>query len=188
MGLPGGASGKEPVCFAGNVRDMGSIPGLGRSLGEGHTTESSILAWRMPWTEEHGRLQSLGLQRVRQISRHTCKHNMTKIKSLYFTWYKFDLPYHSQKAWLNPCLMHTLRTLSCFSYHFHFLKYMVGRVYAEIFYPVETICLRLGLEPMCWDLNLAKILLGTWTYPDRLEPIQNPQSSNWDHRPNKFRT
>ena len=28
-------------------------------------THSSILAWRIPWTEEHGRLQSMGLQKVR---------------------------------------------------------------------------------------------------------------------------
>ena len=28
-------------------------------------THSSILAWRIPWTEEHGGLQSMGLQRVR---------------------------------------------------------------------------------------------------------------------------
>ena len=32
---------------------------------EGMVTHSSILAWRIPWTEEPGRLQSLGLQRVR---------------------------------------------------------------------------------------------------------------------------
>ena len=42
-----------------------------RSLGwedpleKGMATHSSILAWRIPWTEEPGRLQSLGLQRVR---------------------------------------------------------------------------------------------------------------------------
>ena len=68
MGFPGGASDKEPDCLAGNVRDMGSIPGLGRSLGGGHTTESSILAWRIPWKEEPDRLQSIGLQRVRHDS------------------------------------------------------------------------------------------------------------------------
>ena len=34
-------------------------------LEEGMTTHSSILAWRIPWTEETGRLQSMGLQRVR---------------------------------------------------------------------------------------------------------------------------
>ena len=34
--FPGGTSGKEPICNAGDVRDAGSIPGSGRSLGGGH--------------------------------------------------------------------------------------------------------------------------------------------------------
>ena len=49
---------------AGDIRDVGSIPGLGRYLEEGMATHSSILAWRIPWTEEPGRLQFMGLQRV----------------------------------------------------------------------------------------------------------------------------
>ena len=35
------------------------------ALEKGMATQSSILAWRIPWTEEPGRLQSVGLQRVR---------------------------------------------------------------------------------------------------------------------------
>ena len=46
---------------AGDIRDTSSILGLGRSP---VVTHSSILAWRIPWTEESGRLQSLGSQRV----------------------------------------------------------------------------------------------------------------------------
>ena len=38
--------------------------GLGDPLDEGMATHSRILAWRNPWTEEPGRLQSIGLQRV----------------------------------------------------------------------------------------------------------------------------
>ena len=38
---------------------------LGDSLEKGMTTHSSILAWRIPWTEEPGRLQSSGIQTVR---------------------------------------------------------------------------------------------------------------------------
>ena len=43
------------------------IPSLGQEnfLEKGMETHSSILAWRLPWTEESGRLQSVGLQRVR---------------------------------------------------------------------------------------------------------------------------
>ena len=49
---------------AGDIRDVGLIPGSGRSPGEGIATHSSIVAWRLPWTEEPGGLQSMGLQRV----------------------------------------------------------------------------------------------------------------------------
>ena len=41
-------SGKESACNSGDAGDVGSIPELGRSLGEGHATHSSILAWRIP--------------------------------------------------------------------------------------------------------------------------------------------
>ena len=49
---------------AADVRDVGSIPELGRSPGEGMATHSSIPAWRIPWTLEPGELQSMGSQRV----------------------------------------------------------------------------------------------------------------------------
>ena len=61
-GFPGGSDGKESACNAG---DLGSIPGSGRSPEEGMATHSSILAWRMPWTEEPGGLKFMELQRVR---------------------------------------------------------------------------------------------------------------------------
>ena len=47
MGFPGGSAGKESAC---NVGDLGSIPGLGRSAGEGKGYPLHILAWRIPWT------------------------------------------------------------------------------------------------------------------------------------------
>ena len=50
---------------AGDVRDVGSITGLGRSLEMGMATQSNILAWLIPLTEELGGLQSMGLQRDR---------------------------------------------------------------------------------------------------------------------------
>ena len=96
MSLPGGSNGKDSTC---NVGDLGSIPGLVRSAGEGtgyplqyywastvaqlvknppamqetwvqslgwedpleegRATHSSILAWRIPWTEEPSGLYSL---------------------------------------------------------------------------------------------------------------------------------
>ena len=77
--------GKESAC---NVEDLGSIPGLGGSSQEGNgyplehswaslvaqrvdplekgvATDSSILSWRIPWTEEPGELWSMGSKRVK---------------------------------------------------------------------------------------------------------------------------
>ena len=51
--LPGGSDGKASAYNAG---DLGSIPGLGRSLEKEMATHSSTLAWKIPWTEEPGRL------------------------------------------------------------------------------------------------------------------------------------
>ena len=64
VGFPGGSDGKKKKKSACNVGDLGSIPGLGRSTEEGMATHSSILAWRIPWTEELGGLQSMGSQEV----------------------------------------------------------------------------------------------------------------------------
>ena len=61
MDFPGSSDGKESACNAG---DSGLIPGSGRSLEKGMAIHSSILAWRIPWTEEPGGLQSLESQRV----------------------------------------------------------------------------------------------------------------------------
>ena len=49
---------------AGDARGQGLIPGWEDPLEEGMATHSRILSWRLPWTEEPGWLQSLGLQRV----------------------------------------------------------------------------------------------------------------------------
>ena len=59
--LPGGSDGK---LSAYNVGDPGSIPGLGRTPGKEMATHSSTPAWKIPWMEELGGLQSMGSQRV----------------------------------------------------------------------------------------------------------------------------
>ena len=56
-----GSDGEESGCNA----DLCSIPGWEDPLEKEMATHSSILAWRIPWTEEPGRLQSMGSQRVR---------------------------------------------------------------------------------------------------------------------------
>ena len=60
-GLAGGSDGKVSAHIAG---DPSLMPGWEDPLEKGMATHSSPLAWRIPWTEEPGRLQSMGLQRV----------------------------------------------------------------------------------------------------------------------------
>ena len=62
VGFPSGSDGKESAC---NIGDPCSIPGCQEdSLEKEIATYSSILAWRIPWIEECGSLQSMGSQRV----------------------------------------------------------------------------------------------------------------------------
>ena len=61
LGFPGGSDGKESTC---NARDPGSIPGLGRSPGEGNGNPLQYFCWRIPWTEEPGGLKSMESQTV----------------------------------------------------------------------------------------------------------------------------
>ena len=100
-GFPGGSDDKESACSAG---DLGSIPGSGRSPGEEKyplgTSHSSILAWRIPWTEEPGRLQIMGLQRVVHdwATKYTC--TLAGKSSLRSLCSKSTYPYLFLKKWL----------------------------------------------------------------------------------------
>ena len=58
--LPGGASGNEPTCQCRRHQRGRFDPWLGKA----RATHSNILAWKIPWTEEPGRLQSIGSHRV----------------------------------------------------------------------------------------------------------------------------
>ena len=61
LGFPGGSDSKVFACSAGDTQ----VQSLGWEdpLEKGLATHSSIIAWRIPWTEEPGRLQSMGSQR-----------------------------------------------------------------------------------------------------------------------------
>ena len=61
IGLPGGSDGKESVYNSG---DPVPVPGQEDPLEKGMATHSHVLACRIPWTEEPGRLLSMRLQRI----------------------------------------------------------------------------------------------------------------------------
>ena len=62
QGFPGASDGKESGYGA---RGLGLVPGSGRSTGGGNGNHSINFAWKIPWTEEPGELQSIGSKRVR---------------------------------------------------------------------------------------------------------------------------
>ena len=66
--LPGGTSGQDSACHAGDARNAALILGLGRCPGGGYATHLRILAWRIPWTEEPGRLWSIGSTRSQRVT------------------------------------------------------------------------------------------------------------------------
>ena len=76
-GFPGGSGGKEPVC---NEWDWVWSLGQEDPQEKEMATHSSVLAWRIPWTEEPGQLQSMGLQSVR----HSWAANTSLLLSLSF--------------------------------------------------------------------------------------------------------
>ena len=55
---------KNPLANEGAIKDKGQSLDQEDPLEEGMVTHSSILAWRIPWTEEPGGLHSMGSQRV----------------------------------------------------------------------------------------------------------------------------
>ena len=61
-GFPDDSVVKNPPANAGDTRDVGLIPGSGRSPGGGMAMHAGILAWRIPWTGEPDRLQYIALQ------------------------------------------------------------------------------------------------------------------------------
>ena len=64
-GFPRWLSGKDPPAYKGDAGHTGSIPRSGRSPGGGHGNPLQYSCWKIFWTEEPGKLQSMGLQRVR---------------------------------------------------------------------------------------------------------------------------
>ena len=89
LSFPDGSDGKEYAC---NVGDQ--VRSLGREdpLEKGMAIHSSILAWRIPWTEEPGGLKSIGLQRV--------EHGWAFMKANTFT---FSLLYGPTLTSIHDC-------------------------------------------------------------------------------------
>ena len=79
IGLPGGSKDKESTCHA---RDLGLVSGPGRFSGKKNSNPLNFLAWRILWTEESGRLQSMGC-RESNMTEKLNRHNVWQINMLY---------------------------------------------------------------------------------------------------------
>ena len=121
-GFPGGSDNKEP---AHNVRDWGSILGSGISHGEGNGYPYHILAWRISWTEQPGKPQSMGLYHL--------SPNMADVKAIIFFFFKilslFTIFYYapSLSSFLlglsdNICIFCLCIFCCCLNKHAHFSR------------------------------------------------------------------
>ena len=91
LGFLGGSDDKASAC---NMGDLGSIPVWEDPLEKEMATHSSTFAWKIPWAEEPGRLQSIGSQRV--------KHNgsiLACTQTFYFEMIHMRLYSH---VWASP--------------------------------------------------------------------------------------
>ena len=75
--MPGGSVVKSPPVSAGDARDSSSIPGWEDPLEKAVATHSSILAWGVPWTEEPGGLQSMGLPKGKKLDMTSQQHKVS---------------------------------------------------------------------------------------------------------------
>ena len=90
--FPGSATGKESACRCQRHKRCRFNPWIGKN--PWRRTHFSILAWKIPWTEESDRLQSMGLQRVEHDWTHT--HSTASVQRPRFTDALTNLP---QSSW-----------------------------------------------------------------------------------------
>ena len=74
---------KNPPANAGDTRDSGLVPELGRFPGGGHSNPVQWSSWRIPWTEESGGPQPMGSQRVVHNWRDSSCHSKTTYQVSY---------------------------------------------------------------------------------------------------------
>ena len=103
--------------------DLGLIPGLRRSPREENDTHSSILAWRIPWTEEPGGLRSMGLHITKEAEvdklksdfisnvSHELRTPVTILSSYADTLYNFgsEFSYEEQKEFIGTINQEVIR-------------------------------------------------------------------------------
>ena len=122
MGFPGGSEGKASTCNAGD-----QVPSLGWEdpLEKEMATHSNTLAWKIPWTEEPGGLQSMGSQRVGHdwetslsffLFFHAFGSSKLKILPLYYL-----MSLRWRFIWYVTCLKFSIKKVNVFSGDFLYI-------------------------------------------------------------------
>ena len=113
-------------------------------LGKEMVTHSSILAWKILWTEEHGRLQSIGLQTVGQLSNRAHMHP-------FLDQYSAHIGFHVFVEWMNSqpeTILQILVAFICFPLYHSYLSihilfyYMMNFLKLICVYSVSSVCHR----------------------------------------------
>ena len=100
---------RNPPANAGDMGDVGLIPGSGRSPGGGHSSPLQCSCWRVPWTEETGRLQSTGAHsctRLKWFSTHLRTHALSSFRvkgNSMENWKRNGQILLGHLAVMNPC-------------------------------------------------------------------------------------
>ena len=160
---------KKLPASPGDKRDLGSIPGSGRSLGGVMATHSSILAWGIPWTEEPGGLQCIGLKRV--------GHNWSDLACMHSHCILWG---HLDDQWLSLLMIHPRHWPSRFPVHLGWHVILSAlRLSEDTLTCLQTSCpLSLGLGGLCprlwalhnWQLWLVSSFLRTFI--ETFQPVR----------------
>ena len=108
-GFPGGTSGKELPANARDIKTLVWPLGQNDPLKDGMATHSSILAWRIPWTEEPGGLLSIGSQIVGHDWRDTDTHTLRKGPAINIAEMNYKYNQLSRSQWRKVNFPHTCR-------------------------------------------------------------------------------
>ena len=149
----GDSAGKEPACQC-RRHKRSPVQSLGQEdpLEKEMATCSCMLAWKIPWTEESGGLQSMGLQRVRHDWTHKCWRNSYNIKMSYFV----NITSLIRKVFgsFNHMVEETGFPKSWFLLLFENLNSIIGSIYYQLF-PLRwfSFCLKKVCAKQCPSLN-----------------------------------
>ena len=166
------AIGKEPTCQCSRPKDVSSIPGWGRSSGEGNGNPLQFLAWRIPWTEEPGRLQSMGSQsRTRLTWLSTAQHSrvymsmlLSQCIPLFASHAVSTSPFSTSVSLFLPCKQ---------AHQYHFSRFHICALTCDICFSsswLTSLCI------LSTD-SVQSLSMASFT-----EPEQNVPRSAWKHR------